>query len=66
MSSAKQIFGVAGHDRVCAMKEATACIIASGVESGLRGAAQRSIPSRHLAVLHPKLKVGQTKWENTR
>jgi D-sedoheptulose 7-phosphate isomerase len=67
MSSAKQILGVAGHDGVCTVKEATACVIVPTVNPAHVTPHSEAFQAViwHLLVSHLKLKVGQIKWEST-
>jgi len=62
------VVGIVGRDGGYTAKEATACVIVPTVNAAHvtpHGEAFQAVVW-HLLVSHPKLKVGQTKWESTK
>jgi len=62
------IVGIVGRDGGYTAKEATACVIVPTVNPAHVTPHTEAFQAViwHLLVSHPKLKVGQTKWESTR
>lgn len=62
------IVGIVGRDGGYTAKEATACVIVPTVNPAHVTPHSEAFQAVvwHLLVSHPKLKVGQTKWESTR
>ena len=62
------IIGIVGRDGGYTAKEATACVIVPTVNPDHVTPHSEAFQAViwHLLVSHPKLKVGQTKWESTR
>jgi D-sedoheptulose 7-phosphate isomerase len=62
------VIGIVGRDGGFTAKEATACVIVPTVNPAHVTPHSEAFQAViwHLLVSHPKLKVGQTKWENTR
>jgi D-sedoheptulose 7-phosphate isomerase len=62
------IIGIVGRDGGYTVKEATACVIVPTVNPAHVTPHSEAFQAViwHLLVSHPKLKVGQTKWESTR
>jgi D-sedoheptulose 7-phosphate isomerase len=62
------IVGVVGRDGGYTAREATACVIVPTVNADHVTPHSEAFQAMiwHLFVSHPKLKVGQTKWESTR
>jgi D-sedoheptulose 7-phosphate isomerase len=62
------VIGIVGRDGGFTAKEATACVIVPTVNSSHVTPHSEAFQAVlwHLLVSHPKLKVGQTKWESTR
>ena len=62
------VIGVVGRDGGYTAKEATACVIVPTVNPAHVTPHSEAFQAVvwHLLVSHPKLKVGQTKWESTR
>jgi D-sedoheptulose 7-phosphate isomerase len=62
------VIGIVGRDGGYTAKEATACVIVPTVNPAHVTPHSEAFQAVvwHLLVSHPKLKVGQTKWESTR
>ena len=62
------IVGIVGRDGGFTAKEATACVIVPTVNAAHVTPHSEAFQAVvwHLLVSHPKLKVGQTKWESTK
>ena len=62
------VIGIVGRDGGFTAKEATACVIVPTVNSAHVTPHSEALQAViwHLLVSHPKLKVGQTKWESTK
>ena len=62
------VVGIVGRDGGFTAKEATACVIVPTVNPAHVTPHSEAFQAVvwHLLVSHPKLKVGQTKWESTR
>lgn len=62
------VVGIVGRDGGFTAKEATACVIVPTVNTAHVTPHSEAFQAVvwHLLVSHPKLKVGQTKWESTR
>jgi D-sedoheptulose 7-phosphate isomerase len=62
------VIGIVGRDGGFTAKEATACVIVPTVNPAHVTPHSEAFQAViwHLLVSHPKLKVGQTKWESTR
>jgi len=62
------VVGIVGRDGGFTAKEATACVIVPTVNSAHVTPHSEAFQAVvwHLLVSHPKLKVGQTKWESTK
>jgi D-sedoheptulose 7-phosphate isomerase len=62
------VVGIVGRDGGFTAKEATACVIVPTVNSAHVTPHSEAFQAIvwHLLVSHPKLKVGQTKWESTK
>ena len=63
-----RIYGIVGRDGGFTAKEATACVIVPTVNPTHVTPHSEAFQAVvwHLLVSHPKLKVGQTKWESTK
>ena len=66
--SGAAVIGIVGRDGGFTAKEATACVIVPTVNPAHVTPHSEAFQAViwHLLVSHPKLKVGQTKWESTR
>ncbi len=62
------VVGIVGRDGGFTAKEATACVIVPTVNPAHVTPHSEAFQAVlwHLLVSHPKLKVGQTKWESTK
>jgi D-sedoheptulose 7-phosphate isomerase len=62
------VVGIVGRDGGFTAKEATACVIVPTVNAAHVTPHSEAFQAIvwHLLVSHPKLKVGQTKWESTK
>ena len=62
------VIGIVGRDGGFTAKEATACVIVPTVNAAHVTPHSEAFQAVvwHLLVSHPKLKVGQTKWESTK